>query len=110
MPSGRYGKRSKPVRSAKAALTRFGSVLRGTIAPLQTPLMAVPLQDSPFRAHAAPGRDSRPFRAPASPDPAQGVLGRRNVLLAPKSEKQSSLQSSFFIVHQDYVQFRINLL
>ncbi len=27
------GKRSKPVRSAEAALTRFGSVLRGTAAP-----------------------------------------------------------------------------
>ena len=31
MPSGRYGKRSKPVRYAEAALTRFGSVLRGTM-------------------------------------------------------------------------------
>lgn len=28
-------KRSKPVRSAKAALTRFGSVLQGTVAPLE---------------------------------------------------------------------------
>ena len=43
-------KRSKPVRSAKAALTRFGSVLRGTGAPLRTPLMAAPLQDSSLRA------------------------------------------------------------
>ena len=43
-------KRSKPVRSAKAALTRFGSVLRGTAAPLRTPLMAAPLQDSSLRA------------------------------------------------------------
>ena len=43
-------KRSKPVRSAKAALTRFGSVLRGTVAPLRTPLMAAPLQDSSLRA------------------------------------------------------------
>ena len=39
-------KRSKPVRSTKAALTRLGSVLRGTKAPLRTPLMATPLQDS----------------------------------------------------------------
>ena len=43
-------KRSKPVRSAEAALTRFGSVLRGTDAPLRTPLMAAPLQDSSLRA------------------------------------------------------------
>ena len=43
-------KRSKPVRSAKAALTRFGSVLRGTAAPLRTTLMAAPLQDSSLRA------------------------------------------------------------
>ena len=33
LPSGRYGKRSKPVRYAKAPLTRFGSVLRGTMRP-----------------------------------------------------------------------------
>ena len=45
-------KRSKPVRSAKAALTRFGSVLRGTVAPLRTSLMAAPLQDSSRRAKA----------------------------------------------------------
>ena len=43
---------SKPVRSAKTALTRFGSVLRGTVAPLRTPLVAAPLQDSSFRATA----------------------------------------------------------
>ena len=45
-------KRSKPVRYAKAALTRFGSVLRGTAAPLRTPLMAAPLRDSSRRAKA----------------------------------------------------------
>ena len=44
------GNRSKPVRYAKAALTRFGSVLRGTDAPLRTPLMAAPLRDSSLRA------------------------------------------------------------
>ena len=47
------GKRSKPVRSAEAALTRFGSVLRGTNAPLRTPLLAAPLQDSSRRADTA---------------------------------------------------------
>ena len=46
------GNRSKPVRSAEAPLTRFGSVLRGTDAPLRTPLMAAPLQDSSRRAPA----------------------------------------------------------
>ena len=46
------GKRSKPVRYAKAPLTRFGSVLRGTAAPLRTPLMAAPLRDSSRRAKA----------------------------------------------------------
>ena len=61
------GKRSKPVRSAKAALTRFGSVLRGTAAPLRTPLMAAPLQDSSLRAEGVPVRDLRSFRTPASP-------------------------------------------
>ena len=48
--SGR--KRSKPVRYAKAPLTRFGSVLRGTVAPLRTPLMSAPLRDSSRRAKA----------------------------------------------------------
>ena len=45
-------KRSKPVRYAKAPLTRFGSVLRGTDAPLRTPLLAAPLRDSSRRAKA----------------------------------------------------------
>ena len=35
MPPGRYGKRSRPVRYAKAPLTRFGSILRG-FAPAST--------------------------------------------------------------------------
>ena len=35
LPSGRYGKRSKPVRSAKAPLTRFGLILRGTMRPFE---------------------------------------------------------------------------
>ena len=45
-------KRSKPVRYAKATLTRFGSVLRGTSAPLRTPIMPAPLRDCSFRAKA----------------------------------------------------------
>ena len=48
--SGR--KRSQPVRSAAASLTRCGSVLRGTLAPIRTPLLAAPLQDSSRRAKA----------------------------------------------------------
>ncbi len=35
MPPGRYGKRSRPVRYAKAPLTRFGSILR-SFAPAST--------------------------------------------------------------------------
>ena len=43
-------KRSSALLYAKAPFRRLGSVLRGTVAPLRTPLMAAPLQDSSLRA------------------------------------------------------------
>ena len=48
MPSGRYGKRSKPVRYAEAALTRFGSVLRGTMRPFELHLWQLHCKTLPF--------------------------------------------------------------
>ena len=61
LPSGRYGKRSKPVRCAKAPLTRFGSVLRGTMRPYELHLWQLHCKTLPS-APSAPVRDSRPFR------------------------------------------------
>lgn len=66
LPSGRYGKRSKPVRYAKAPLTRFGSVLRGTMRPYELHLWQLHCKTLPS-APSAPVRDLRSFRAPASP-------------------------------------------
>ena len=66
LPSGRYGKRSKPVRSAKASLTRFGFVLRGTMRPYELHLWQLHCKTLPS-APGAPVRDLRSFRAPASP-------------------------------------------
>ena len=72
--SGR--KRSKPVRSAEAALTRFGSVLRGTVRPFElhlwqlhcetlpsgpTPLQGETRGRSALRC-GRPCHDSAPFR------------------------------------------------
>ncbi|MBQ7422599.1 MAG: hypothetical protein IJV27_10745 [Prevotella sp.] len=51
--------------------------------------MAAPLRDSPFRADAAPGRDSRPFRAPM-----RASLHRISVILMPGSEKSGHPQDS----------------
>ena len=62
MPSGRYGKRSKPVRYAKAPHTRFGSVLRGTMRPYELHLWQLHCKTLPS-APSAPVRDLRPFRA-----------------------------------------------
>ena len=42
LASGRYGKQSRPVRYAKAPLTRFGSILR-SFAPAST--VALPTTD-----------------------------------------------------------------
>ena len=62
MPSGRYGKRSKPVRCAKAPLTRFGSVLRGTMRPYELHLWQLHCKTLPS-APGAPVRDLRSFRS-----------------------------------------------
>ena len=50
LPSGRYVKRSKPVRCAKAPLTRFGSVLRGTMRPYELHLWQLHRKTSSLRA------------------------------------------------------------
>ena len=55
LPSGRYGKRSKPVRCAKAPLTRFGSVLRGTMRPYELHLWQLHCETLP----AAPRRSGQ---------------------------------------------------
>ena len=51
--------------------------------------MAAPLRDSPFRADAAPGRDSRPFRAPV-----RASLPRISVTLMPGPERSGQPQDS----------------
>ena len=51
--------------------------------------MAAPLRDSPFRADATPGRDSRPFRAPV-----RASLPRISVFLMPRSERSGHPQDS----------------
>ena len=55
-------KRSKPVRYAKASLTRFGSVLRGTKRPFELHLWQLHCKTLPS-APGAPVRDLRSFRA-----------------------------------------------
>ena len=67
LPSGRYGKRSKPVRCAKAPLTRFGSVLRGTMRPYELHLWQLHCETVP----SAPRRSSH--RLAAVPRPGSGV-------------------------------------
>ena len=73
LPSGRYGKRSKPVRCAKAPLTRFGSVLRGTMRPYELHLWQLHCKTLPS-APSAPVRDLRSFRASGFAGPcARGI-------------------------------------
>ena len=56
-------KRSKPVRSAKAALTRFGSVLRGTMRPYELHLWQLHCKTLP----AAPRRSGQRLAAVPRP-------------------------------------------
>ena len=88
LPSGRYGKRSKPVRCAKAPLTRFGSVLRGTMRPYELHLWQLHCKTLPS-APGAPVRDLRSFRAPASPAGIRLSSLRENSVPAPFPGKQS---------------------
>ena len=72
-------KRSKPVRYAKAPLTRFGSVLRGTVRPYELHSWQLHCKTLPY-APGAPVRDLRPFRAPATPVLMRGVSEGRNAV------------------------------
>ena len=90
-------KRSKPVRSAKAPLTRFGDVLRGTMRPYELYLWQLHCKTLPS-APGAPVRDLRPLRAPASPVSMRrattrltGISIRRAV---PEPERPSSIASA----------------
>ena len=56
--SGRYGKRSKPVRFTKAAHTSFGSVIRGTERPSELHYWQLHCKTLPY-APGAPVRDLR---------------------------------------------------
>ena len=64
-------KRSKPVRSAKAALTRFGSVLRGTMRPCELHFWQLHCETLPS------GLRRSGQRLAAVPRPASPVLMRR---------------------------------
>ena len=78
-------KRSKPVRSAEAALTRFGSVLRGTKRPYELHLWQLHCETVP----SAPRRSSH--RLAAVPRP--GSAGRYATIIC-KKERHTSYKVS----------------
>ena len=75
--------RSKPVRSASGSLTRFGSVLRGTVRLYELHLWQLHCKTLPY-APGAPVRDLRSFRAPASPAGIRLSSLRENSVPAPR--------------------------
>ena len=79
-------KRSKPVRSAKAALTRFGSVLRGTMRPFELHLLQLHCETVP----SAPKRSSH--RLAVVPRP--GSAGRYATVICKKERHTSSKVSA----------------